>query len=708
MTATKRKTPNEKQANEPTTKPGTSGVKYHCDGCSADISNTVRIRCAHRQNITNNVAGQTLTQSVLICDNFDLCGQCFCEGKEVGQHKAWHDYRVIEPHSIPIFTEDWGADEELLLIEACQIYGLGNWSDIADHVGNGRTKEEIERHYLDVFIGSEDYPLPPIDARIEIDQDEFQARKKRRLEDVLARPLHAPPPKPVSSVPANHEIAGFMPGRLDFENEWENEAENSIKDMSFGGVYRFGGDSQPEKSVEEEALACKEAQGPVQDDRKERNTCTDADSAAKRKRGMGSGAGKIVHRSEEQPSKNSDTTRDHSSNEVNDDSIEANRGHSTGSPALHTLQLAQPPDPKPKAKEKDKQDSEQSDEEADEEPPLSDENDLDLELKLTILDIYNDKYDRRLQAKAVVFDRNLLDYKKIQAAERKLPKEIRDLVIRIKPFARLQTATDHEKFQEGLIYEMALRKRVAELQEYRKMGITTLADAERYEKEKSVRLLVKQREIAGFERFGSRKQRASGAGLGLDETTAGSREGTPGSSGKGYKKNHSTHLSLSTSSSKQLLHPSELALCSRLKILPKPFLVIKETMFREHVRRVALGMKLDRSEMVILFPSSGLVDEDVLEIDEPIGRMGEGQDEICNGIHELVRDHQPRSSTSKNDQSHGKQHKVEVIWDFYFSGYTPGTDLHRSAAETHNVTQQPNHRSEKHSAKSKDSTVRLS
>jgi transcriptional adapter 2-alpha len=35
---------------------------------------------------------------------------------------------------------------------------------------------------------------------------------------------------------------------------------------------------------------------------------------------------------------------------------------------------------------------------------------------------------------------------------------------------------------------MALRKRVAELQEYRKMGITTLADAERYEKEKATRV----------------------------------------------------------------------------------------------------------------------------------------------------------------------------------------------------------------------------
>lgn len=29
------------------------------------------------------------------CEDFDICGTCFCEGKEVGRHKRWHDYRVI-------------------------------------------------------------------------------------------------------------------------------------------------------------------------------------------------------------------------------------------------------------------------------------------------------------------------------------------------------------------------------------------------------------------------------------------------------------------------------------------------------------------------------------------------------------------------------------------------------------------------------------
>ena len=37
--------------------------------------------------------------------------------------------------SFPLFDAAWGGDEELLLLEAIEMYGFGNWGDIADHVG---------------------------------------------------------------------------------------------------------------------------------------------------------------------------------------------------------------------------------------------------------------------------------------------------------------------------------------------------------------------------------------------------------------------------------------------------------------------------------------------------------------------------------------------------------------------------------------------
>jgi transcriptional adapter 2-alpha len=79
-------------------------------------------------------------------------------------------------NSYPIFTEDWGADEfvpivnsvaldliflfrELLLLTGISTHGVGNWKKIAEHVGT-RTKEEVETHYRGVYIESEKWPMP--------------------------------------------------------------------------------------------------------------------------------------------------------------------------------------------------------------------------------------------------------------------------------------------------------------------------------------------------------------------------------------------------------------------------------------------------------------------------------------------------------------------------------------------------------------------
>ncbi len=54
---------------------------------------------------------------------------------------------------------DWGADEELLLISGLIINGLGNWAEVATHIGT-RTKEECQQHYEEVYlgVGQEDEP----------------------------------------------------------------------------------------------------------------------------------------------------------------------------------------------------------------------------------------------------------------------------------------------------------------------------------------------------------------------------------------------------------------------------------------------------------------------------------------------------------------------------------------------------------------------
>ena len=186
--------------------------KFHCDVCSTDCTNRVRISCA-------------------VCPEYDLCVPCFAQGAYNGNHRPFHDYRIIETNSYPILCEDWGADEELALIKGAQTFGLGNWQDIADHLGS-RDKEEVAAHYEKYYLNSPYYPIPDITQNIKVPQDEFLENRKKRIEAFRDKPL-PPPMKPMASVPSCHEVQGFMPGRLEFETEFENEAEGPVKDMIF-------------------------------------------------------------------------------------------------------------------------------------------------------------------------------------------------------------------------------------------------------------------------------------------------------------------------------------------------------------------------------------------------------------------------------------------------------------------------------------------
>ncbi|KAG8925917.1 Transcriptional adapter ada2 [Tulasnella sp. 408] len=157
-----------------------------------------------------------------------------------------------------------------------------------------------------------------------------------------------------------------------------------------------------------------------------------------------------------------------------------------------------------------------------------------------------------------------IERKRGGAEKEKEKKAERDFINKHKPFARLQTASDYETFVEGLLYEVSLRKRIQELQEYRRMGITTLAEAEKYEKDKA----------------------------------QGIRVVPPLHSDDSGVRPRPTTLTLATSSSLQLLTAQEQLLCSQLRILPKPYLAIKEALLREYIKK---GGKLRKRDARDLF-----------------------------------------------------------------------------------------------------------
>ncbi|KAF2430892.1 transcriptional adaptor 2 [Tothia fuscella] len=339
------------------------GVKYVCDVCSSDVTATVRIHCD-------------------ICTDYDLCVPCFTSARHTRDHQpATHPYKVIEQHSIPIYTSEWGADEELLLLEGAETYGLGSWADIADHIGGCRTKEEVRDHYISTYVQSPKFPLPLHASKNDrtfiddIPREEFQARKKRRIEERKEATKNAPPAqpkqKPTASVPACHEVQGYMPGRLEFETEYFNEAEEAVQHMQF----------EP--------------------------------------------------------------------------------GDSTGT----------------------------------EEPS-------EFGLKMAIMEIYNERLTARVERKKIIFEHNLLEYKKNQAIDKKRTKEQRDLFNKTKPFARMMTRADWEVFTQGLEEEHALRHAIGQLQEFRQMQITSLAAGAKYEIEKAARA-AKAPGLGQFDRLAS-------------------------------------------------------------------------------------------------------------------------------------------------------------------------------------------------------------
>jgi transcriptional adapter 2-alpha len=63
--------------------------------------------------------------------------------------------------NFPLFEPDWGADEELLLLEGIEMYGIGNWSDISDHVGT-KTGPQSKEHYFKIYIDIPTTPIPVI------------------------------------------------------------------------------------------------------------------------------------------------------------------------------------------------------------------------------------------------------------------------------------------------------------------------------------------------------------------------------------------------------------------------------------------------------------------------------------------------------------------------------------------------------------------
>ena len=66
-----------------------------------------------------------------------------------------------------------------------------------------------------------------------------------------------------------------------------------------------------------------------------------------------------------------------------------------------------------------------------------------IQLKNSVIELYNARLDERIRRKKFVIERGLLDLKRTQKYERKRSKEEREIINSMKIFARFNTEEDH-------------------------------------------------------------------------------------------------------------------------------------------------------------------------------------------------------------------------------------------------------------------------
>ncbi|PSC69078.1 transcriptional adapter ADA2-like isoform X1 [Micractinium conductrix] len=422
---------------------------YHCDYCHKDLSSTLRIKC-------------------VVCKDFDLCLECFSVGVQlnVTNHTSDHAYKVVQSLGFPLYHPAWRADEELLLLEGIEIYGLGNWPKVAEHVG--KSLEECRGHYLTTYIDHPGFPMPLRDASmagLDIEQlvDEYR-RSGRELVPVAQRLAAASPVhkkakqggKADGGGAAAGAAAAVAAGTVKEEVKEEPEApvaaagvktEEGEEEAGGGG----GAAGKKHRSTEEAAAAGGAA--PTEAHRTQGSFAlrpaapavdvpvTPGTTGAKTPGGGDASTAKIPAATEAQQ-----TGYNIKRNEFEPEwDFEAET-------IIAELADFGPDDSPEEAAHKDR-----------------------------LIQIYNRRLDERAQRRQFVLDRGLLNIKRQQAIDKRRSVAERELHGSLRVLARHLPQEQYEALAEGIAQEQRLRARIAELQDYRAMGLRTFEQVDEVE-----------------------------------------------------------------------------------------------------------------------------------------------------------------------------------------------------------------------------------
>uniref|UniRef100_A0A3Q1JQI6 Transcriptional adapter 2-alpha n=1 Tax=Anabas testudineus TaxID=64144 RepID=A0A3Q1JQI6_ANATE len=169
-----------------------------------------------------------LTEPYIKCaecgpSTFLLCLQCFTRGFEYKKHQSDHKYEIMTS-DFPVLEPGWTAQEEMALLEAVMDCGFGNWQDVAYQMRT-KTKEECESHYMKNFINNPLFSSTLLSLR--------KTKDSRFAEGAIPFKPSDDPPRPTFDSVLSRDMAGYMPARADFMEEFDNYAEWDLKDIDF-------------------------------------------------------------------------------------------------------------------------------------------------------------------------------------------------------------------------------------------------------------------------------------------------------------------------------------------------------------------------------------------------------------------------------------------------------------------------------------------
>lgn len=429
--------------------------KYNCDGCKRDITTKVRIKCRE-------------------CDDFDLCIYCFYQGIEIENHKKDHKYSVINHFNTTPFTKDWTGLEEIRLLEGIEKIGIGNFEDIAKLHVKTKNKYECEFHYWNTYFHSK---YPGVPDLLPMKEAKKVLRNPKKGIGIRRDIVHPYNPTP------NPNAVFVEPTQEEFEEEESDEEEI---DESYYSL----------ENVPVSDLICTERYHP---------------------RGFGKTKGKSSKKKTIREGDPIPITRD--TMKKDDDgyiiSILKNKGqqkpHIISQRGLFDL-LEKRENGKVVGSEVGflplRKSFEKAPYQEDAEIPIG-EMEIKptdpphvLKMKEKMLLCYADVIKEREYRKKIIISKKLYDFSKYKLINRKRKREERDIVEKFQKYQRFESDREHNDLINGLLQQLHLAGEIVKFQEYRRKGILTKGQSEKFERE-----IIKRNPIKETSKIKSKRQK---------------------------------------------------------------------------------------------------------------------------------------------------------------------------------------------------------